>query len=148
LIRPGNPRCSGHATVKFARVCKGLAVVVSTAGTRPWGPGAASTRHVVNVHAPSDGRASIIGSPYPPAASVGSSWMNQIETWLGIITRQAIRRDTFSSVNALVARIRAYVEHWNTEAKPFTWTATAEEILAKVRLVQTNVQKLVANNSK
>ena len=27
-----------------------------------------------------------------------SSWMNQIETWFGIITRQAIRRGTFSSV--------------------------------------------------
>jgi hypothetical protein len=31
--------------------------------------------------------------------------MNQIETWLGIITRQAIRRGRFSSVNALVARL-------------------------------------------
>jgi transposase len=79
---------------------------------------------------------------------VGSSWMNQIETWLGIATRQAIRRGTFSSVNALVARIRDYVEHWNTDAKPFAWTATAEQILTKVRLVQTNVKKLVANNSK
>jgi hypothetical protein len=36
----------------------------------------------------------------------------------------------------------------NSEAKPFTWTATAEETLTKVRLVQTNVKKLVANNSK
>lgn len=66
----------------------------------------------------------------------------------GIATRQAIRRGTFSSVNALVARIRDYVQHWNTDAKPFTWTATAEEILAKVQLVETNVKKLVANNSK
>lgn len=31
---------------------------------------------------------------------------------------------------------------------PFVWTATAEEILAKVRLVQTKVRKLVQNNSK
>ncbi|KPI17319.1 putative transposase, partial [Actinobacteria bacterium OK006] len=33
-------------------------------------------------------------------------------------------------------------------AKPFTWTAPADEILAKVRLVQTSVKKLVNNNSK
>ena len=33
----------------------------------------------------------------------GSSWMNQIETWFGIIT---IRRDTFSSVQVLVRTIR------------------------------------------
>ena len=30
----------------------------------------------------------------------------------------------------------------------FVWTATAEEILAKVRLVQANVKKLVDNNAK
>ena len=36
---------------------------------------------------------------------VGSSWMNQIEIWFGIITRQAIRRGTFVSVNHLIARI-------------------------------------------
>jgi hypothetical protein len=37
---------------------------------------------------------------------------------------------------------------WNRDAKPFIWTAAAEEILAKVRPVQTNIKKLVANNSK
>jgi transposase len=79
---------------------------------------------------------------------VGSSWINQIETWFGIITKQAIRRGTFTSVNALIGRIRDYVEHWNTDAQPFVWTATAEEILAKVRWVETNVKQLVANNSK
>jgi transposase len=79
---------------------------------------------------------------------VGSSWMNQIETWFGIITRQAIRRGTFASVNHLIGRIRTYVQHWNSTAEPFVWTATADEILAKVRLVQTNVKKLVQNNSK
>jgi transposase len=79
---------------------------------------------------------------------VGSSWVNQIETWFGIITKQAIRRGTFTSVTALINRIRAYVEHWNADAEPFVWTATADEILAKVAWVQTNIKQLVANNSK
>jgi transposase len=79
---------------------------------------------------------------------VGSSWMNQIETWFGIITKQAIRRGTFTSVNALIRRIRAYVEHWNADAEPFAWTATGDEILAKVRWVEANIKQLVANNSK
>jgi hypothetical protein len=35
-------------------------------------------------------------------------------------------------VNALIRSIRAYVEHRNTDAEPFTWTATAGEILANV----------------
>ncbi|MDG4534938.1 IS630 family transposase [Streptomyces sp. AV19] len=79
---------------------------------------------------------------------VGSSWINQIETWFGILTRQSIRRGTFASVNVLITQIRNYIDTWNSGAKPFTWTATAEEILAKVRLVQTNLKNLVANNSK
>jgi transposase len=79
---------------------------------------------------------------------VGSSWINQIETWFGIITRQSIRRGTFTSVTALVKQIRDYIAHWNTHATPFTWTATADEILAKVQLVQTNIKKLVDNNAK
>jgi transposase len=78
----------------------------------------------------------------------GSSWMNQIETWFGIITRQAIRRGTFSSVQVLIRQIRDYIDHWNADAKPFAWTATADQILAKVQLVQTNIKKLVDNNAK
>jgi transposase len=79
---------------------------------------------------------------------VGSSWINQIETWFGIITRQAIRRGTFSSVKVLIKRIRDYITHWNSHAEPFVWTATADEILAKVRLVQSNIKKLLDNNAK
>jgi transposase len=79
---------------------------------------------------------------------VGSSWINQIETWFGIITRQSIRRNTFSSVKALIKQIRDYMTHWNANAKPFTWTATADEILAKVRILEANIKKLVDNNAK
>ena len=78
----------------------------------------------------------------------GSSWLNQIETWFGIITRQAIRRGTFASVQVLIRTIRAYITSWNTDPRPFRWTATADEILAKVRLTQLNIKKLVANNTK
>ena len=79
---------------------------------------------------------------------VGSSWINQIETWFSIITRQSIRRGTFSSVRTLITQIRNYIDHWNATAEPFAWTATADEILAKVQLVQTNIKKLVHNNAK
>ena len=78
----------------------------------------------------------------------GSSWINQIEIWFGIITRQAIRRGTFTSVRALITRIRDYIRHWNANPEPFVWTATADEILAKVRIVQSNIKKLVDNNAK
>jgi DDE superfamily endonuclease len=48
---------------------------------------------------------------------VGSSWLNQIETWFGIITRQSICRGTFSSVKVLINQIRDYIMHGNTSAK-------------------------------
>jgi hypothetical protein len=71
-----------------------------------------------------------------------------IEIWFGSLTRQSIRRATFTSVKTLVAQIRNYIENWNAAAKPFTWTATADEILAKVAWVQSNVRQLVDNNAK
>jgi hypothetical protein len=51
-------------------------------------------------------------------------------------------------VKALLNRIRDYITHWNSNAEPFTWTATTDEILAKVCVVQTNIRKLVENNAK
>jgi transposase len=76
----------------------------------------------------------------------GSSWLNQVETWFGIITRQAIRRGTFGSVRQLINTINAYIANWNQDSKPFTWTATANEIITKVRLVHQDFNKLLDNN--
>ena len=47
-----------------------------------------------------------------------------------------------------ITQIRDYIDHWNADARPFTWTATAAEILAKVALTQTNIRQLVDNNAK
>jgi transposase len=76
----------------------------------------------------------------------GSSWLNQVETWFGIITKQAIRRGTFGSLRQLINTINDYIENWNHDSKPFTWTATANEIITKVRLVHQDFKKLLDNN--
>jgi transposase len=60
-----------------------------------------------------------------------ASWMNQVETWFGILTRQAIRRGSFGSVKELVAMIDAFTRQWNDGASPFAWVKSADEILAK-----------------
>lgn len=60
-----------------------------------------------------------------------ASWMNQVETWFSILTRQAIRRGSFESVRALTAAIERFTREWNTGASPFSWVKTADEILAK-----------------
>jgi transposase len=59
----------------------------------------------------------------------GSSWINQVERWFGYLTDKKIRRGVHKSVQALEADIRDWIEHWNEDPKPFTWTKTADEIL-------------------
>jgi transposase len=59
------------------------------------------------------------------------SWLNMVEIFFGIITRQAIRRGTFTSVKDLIAAIEIYIDAWNERCQPFTWTKTADQILAK-----------------
>ena len=57
------------------------------------------------------------------------SWLNLVEIFFGIITRQAIRRGSFTSVKDLIAAIRIFIDGWNDRCEPFTWTKTADEIL-------------------
>lgn len=64
-----------------------------------------------------------------------ASWLNQVERWFGLITQKAIRRGSFKSVPDLVKRIERYVEHYNTNARPFVWTATAQSIIDKIERV-------------
>ncbi len=61
------------------------------------------------------------------------SWMNMVEIFFGIITRQAIRRGTFTSVSDLVTAIQTYIDGWNDRCEPFIWTKTADEILKKAQ---------------
>ena len=61
------------------------------------------------------------------------SWLNLVEVWFGIIERQAIRRGTFTSVNDLNTKIRAFITGWNKRSRPFVWTKTADEVLAKAQ---------------
>ena len=47
------------------------------------------------------------------------SWLNMVEIFFGIITRQAIRRGTFTSVKELVAAIGRFIDGWNDRCQPF-----------------------------
>jgi transposase len=66
------------------------------------------------------------------------SWLNMVEIFFGIITRQAIRRGTFTSVNDLIAAIETYIDGWNERCQPFAWTKTADQILAKAQRKKTS----------
>ncbi len=59
----------------------------------------------------------------------GSSWMNQVERWFGLLTDQLLRRGVHKSVAALEKDVKSWIENWNADPKPFVWRKTAEEIL-------------------
>jgi transposase len=50
-----------------------------------------------------------------------ASWMNLVEVFFAIITRQAIQRGSFASVPDLIAAIRRFVDGWNERSQPFVW---------------------------
>ncbi len=61
-----------------------------------------------------------------------ASWLNMVERFFRDITDKRIRRDTFASVAELETAIALYVAQHNDDPKPFIWTASASDILAKV----------------
>src|SRR3954452_25190344 len=68
------------------------------------------------------------------------SWLNLVEVFFGIITRQAIRRGSFENVKELTTAIRAFINAYNQRCRPFIWTETADEIPAP-RYPSTNFRR-------
>ena len=62
-----------------------------------------------------------------------ASWLNLVERFFALLTDEALRRGSHTSIAQLRAAIEEYVEVHNEEAAPFVWTKTADEILDKVR---------------
>jgi transposase len=61
------------------------------------------------------------------------SWLNMVEVFFSIITRQAIRRGSFGSVKDLIGAIGRFVDGWNERCQPFVWTKPADDLLDHCR---------------
>ena len=72
------------------------------------------------------------------------SWLNLVECFFSILTRQAIRRGIFTSLADLTTAIETYIDNWNQGSHPFTWTKTADKLLAKIRTPKTKTSDLTA----
>jgi len=68
-----------------------------------------------------------------------SSWLNQVEIWFNIITQKAIRRGTFRSIKQLTDKIDQFVKNYNSSSQPFSWTATADSILDKMKRIMQHI---------
>jgi transposase len=51
-----------------------------------------------------------------------ASWLNQVEIWFSIFAGQSLKDASFTSVAQLRAHIDAFIEAYNSRAKPFVWT--------------------------
>ena len=51
-----------------------------------------------------------------------TSWLNQVEIWLGILVRRVIKRGNFTSLEDLRTKILDFIAYFNQTAKPFRWT--------------------------
>jgi len=61
-----------------------------------------------------------------------SSWLNLVERWFAELTTKKLRRGTHTSVRQLNADIRAWIDTWNDNPRPYVWTKTADQILASI----------------
>lgn len=67
------------------------------------------------------------------------SWLNAVETFFSALTRRRIRRGSFQSIVDLQAAINRYIAEHNADPKPFIWTRSADDILAKVNRLNASV---------
>lgn len=52
-----------------------------------------------------------------------ASWLNQVEIWFSILSRRALKRASFTSIEALEQRLIDFIDYFNAVlAKPFRWT--------------------------
>jgi transposase len=72
----------------------------------------------------------------------GASWLNMIERFFRDLSDKAIKRGSFYNVDDLVGAITEYINAHNADPKPFIWTASANDILAKVKRARRALDKL------
>src|SRR5271165_6127653 len=75
-----------------------------------------------------------------------ASWLNQVERFFGLITHHRVRRGVFTSVPELEAAIHDCLDHHNARPKPFVWTKSATEILAKVSRPRRTLETVAQGN--
>lgn len=71
-----------------------------------------------------------------------ASWLNMIERFFRDLSEKALKRGSFYNVDDLIGAIDEYINRHNVDPKPFIWTASASDILAKVKRARKKLNKL------
>ncbi len=60
-----------------------------------------------------------------------SSWLNQVEIWFSIFSRDVLKGGVWHSKRELIKQIMDYIKYYNKKlAKPFKWTYTGKPLAA------------------
>lgn len=70
-----------------------------------------------------------------------ASWLNMVERFFRDLTERSLRRGVFRNLAELTATIEEHITAHNATPKPFVWTATASDILEKVKRGRRNLDK-------
>ena len=58
-----------------------------------------------------------------------SSWISQVERWFAELQRRCLDRGVFCSLDDLTTTLQDWIKTWNSNARPFRWTKTADQII-------------------
>ena len=78
----------------------------------------------------------------PHFVPTSSSWLNLVERWFAELTGKRIRRGVFVSVEDLQKAIEEFLAAWNSDPKPFVWTATVESIVEKLSRCKQTLERI------
>lgn len=71
-----------------------------------------------------------------------ASWLNMVERFFRDLEVKALKRGSFVNVDDLTGAVQEYINAYNENPTPFVWTATADDILAKVKRARASLDKL------
>lgn len=71
-----------------------------------------------------------------------SSWLNMVERWFRELTEKSIRQGVFRSVPDLENAITEFMTAWNEKPRPFIWTRTVGEIVAKLARARAKLEAI------
>lgn len=77
---------------------------------------------------------------YTPTSA---SWLNQVEGFFGILTKQSLSLTNFPSKKALRDHLAAYIASWNENPTPFIWTKPAAAIIRSHRKMSERISHAV-----
>jgi transposase len=61
-----------------------------------------------------------------------ASWISQVERWFAELQRRCLDRGVFCSLDELTAALENSIKTWNSNARPFKWTKTADQIIDRI----------------